>query len=130
MIAEMTPERQPGVFVFCAARDPGLTAAALAVARASFREEGGTSFVLALEDAARLGFDCDLQMAQITLKVFSSLEGIGLTAAVAGLLTERGIPCNVVAATHHDHVFVPIAMAEAALEALRDLQARAAEAPQ
>jgi hypothetical protein len=58
-------------------------------------------------------------MRRITLTVHSALDGIGLTAAVSAELTAAGIPCNVVAALHHDHVFVPAAQAEAALAALR-----------
>jgi SAM-dependent methyltransferase len=64
-------------------------------------------------------------MACLTLTVPSALDGVGLTAAVAAALAARGIPANVVAALRHDHVFVPEAMAGAALDALH---ARAAEA--
>jgi hypothetical protein len=46
-----------------------------------------------------------------------------LTAAVSGELARQNIPCNMVAAYHHDHVFVPSAMAERALQALSAMQA-------
>jgi hypothetical protein len=46
-------------------------------------------------------------MACLTLRVHSALDGVGLTAAVASALAEIGIPCNMVAAFHHDHAFVP-----------------------
>jgi hypothetical protein len=62
-------------------------------------------------------------MRQITLRVHSALDGVGLTAAVASALSDAGIPCNMVAAFHHDHVFVPSSLAAAALDALRKLQA-------
>ena len=55
---------------------------------------------------------------RITLGVQSSLEAVGLTAAVAGALTAVGISANVVAAFHHDHVFVP---AERAADAMARL---------
>jgi uncharacterized protein len=48
-----------------------------------------------------------LAMRQITLDVHSALDGVGLTAAVAVALAAEGIPCNMIAAHHHDHVFVP-----------------------
>ena len=51
----------------------------------------------------------------------SSLEAVGLTAAVAAALAEAGISANVVAAFHHDHVFVPAERAEEALDCLRRL---------
>ena len=56
--------------------------------------------------------------ARITLTVHSALDGVGLTAAVAGALAERGIACNVVAGFHHDHLFVPWQRREDALAAL------------
>ena len=62
---------------------------------------------------------------RITLGVHSSLEAVGLTAAVAAALTAAGISANVVAAFHHDHVFVPADRAEDALACLRALQATA-----
>ncbi len=59
--------------------------------------------------------------ARITLTVHSALEGVGLTAAVAGALAERGIACNVVAGFYHDHLFVPWVRAEEALGVLAEL---------
>ena len=80
-----------------------------------FREPEGVSVIIPASEGA------DLVMAQITLNVHSALDGVGLTAAVSGALAEAGIPCNIVAAHHHDHVFVPEKDAPAALETLRDL---------
>ncbi len=45
--------------------------------------------------------------AGIMHTVHSSLAAVGLTARVAGALAERGISANLIAASHHDHVFVP-----------------------
>ncbi|MEM9086554.1 MAG: ACT domain-containing protein [Pseudomonadota bacterium] len=59
--------------------------------------------------------------AGITLQVHSALEGVGLTAAVATALAEAGIPCNVIAAYHHDHIFVPWERREEALKRLEKL---------
>lgn len=61
--------------------------------------------------------------AWITLTVSSDLAAVGLTAAVARALTDAGISCNVVAAAHHDHLFVPVERAGDAIAALRGLQA-------
>jgi hypothetical protein len=122
MIAGMAPERRPGRYVFCTTAD---CSAGTSAAIATFREAEGLSLVLPLEEAARLGFDTGQPMALITLTVHSALDGVGLTAAVAGALAAAGIPCNMIAAFHHDHVFVPEAMAARALSVL---QARAGEA--
>ena len=56
--------------------------------------------------------------ARITLMVHSALTGVGLTAAVATALAERGIACNVVSGFHHDHLFVPWARRDDALATL------------
>jgi hypothetical protein len=53
--------------------------------------------------------------------VHSSLQAVGLTAAVATALAERGIACNVVAGFHHDHLFVPHERGAEAMDALAEL---------
>ena len=55
----------------------------------------------------------------ITLSVHSSLEAVGLTAAVSCALAREGISANVVAA--YDHIFVPVANANQALSCLLKL---------
>lgn len=63
--------------------------------------------------------------ARITLQVHSDLEGVGLTAAVSTALAEAGIACNVVAAFHHDHLFVPWERREEALAVLEQVSSLA-----
>jgi uncharacterized protein len=69
---------------------------------------------------------------RITLDVHSSLEAVGLTAAMSAALADRGISCNVIAGVYHDHLFVPDDRAEEAMEALRTIGDRlgAAQPPQ
>ncbi len=114
MVRQMRPEQQPGAWVFRSVPETDLPDL-LSNAQAVFREAEGVSVLVpgtaSDEDA----------MAQITLQVFSALDGVGLTAAVSSALAEQGIPANVIAATHHDHVFVPFSMAERALQVLQDL---------
>ena len=57
----------------------------------------------------------------IVLTVHSSLNAVGLTAAVAGALAAAGISANVVAAHYHDHIFVPSERAVDALAVLEQL---------
>ena len=125
MIASMTPVLQPGVFVFCSMLHNSDAQAALPLARGAFSEDEGMSLILPKSDADRLGLTYDTEMRQITLMVFSSLTGVGLTAAVSTELAREKIPANIVAATQHDHVFVPSKQAERAMALLRGLQARA-----
>jgi hypothetical protein len=61
--------------------------------------------------------------ARITLTIHSSLEAVGLTAAVAGALADCGIGANLIAAVHHDHVFVPWSRRDEAMAVLRMLSA-------
>ena len=54
----------------------------------------------------------------IQLEEETALTAVGITAKVAAVLAEHDIPCNVVAAYHHDYFFVPEAMAEHAVALL------------
>jgi len=125
MIANMTPVLQPGTFVFCSMLLNDDARAAATLARATFVEDEGLSLILPKAEADRLGLSYDVPMKQITLMVFSSVSGVGLTAAVATELAKKKIPANVVAASNHDHIFVPSKQADEAVELLRALQARA-----
>jgi len=95
------------------AHDAALPADALMV----FREDEATTVILPLPGSG----DDASPWAQITLRVHSSLHAVGMMAAVAAALAERGIPCNAVSAYHHDHLFVPWGMRERALDALHTL---------
>ncbi|WP_127115906.1 ACT domain-containing protein [Shimia sediminis] len=127
MISGMTPEVRPGMFVFASLTDKGQIARLSAAALGTFQEAEGLSLLVPVEVARAEGLAVDQPMRQITLNVYSSLEGVGLTAAVATVLAEAGIACNMVAAHHHDHAFVPAARAEEALALLLALQGAAQE---
>ena len=129
MIAAMTPVLEPSEFVFCTSSDAETIAKAQPLALGWFREREGVSLILERGAAEALGFDVSLPMRRIELQVHSALDGVGLTAAVAAALGAEGIPCNIVAAFHHDHVFVPSDMAERALGALKNVQSEAGGRP-
>lgn len=126
MIAGMAPRLDAETWAFCTTADDALAARAAPVALASFAEDEGRSFVLAENAARALGFATGQPMARITLGVHSALDGVGLTAAVATALADAGIACNMVAAYHHDHAFVPAEHAARAMDILRDLSRRGA----
>jgi uncharacterized protein len=125
MLAGMTPVLKEGKYVFCTTRDEAVAEALAARSLAMFREEEGIALVLSVHDAAAHAFDVSMPMARIVLEVFSALDGVGLTAGVASALADEGIPCNMIAAYHHDNVFVPQAMSQRAVEVLLDVQRRA-----
>lgn len=123
MIAQMAPRLTPGRFVFVTGAPEALSASALA----TYREDEGMSLILPLEVAATAGLDTTLPMRCITLQVHSALDGVGLTAAVADALAGAAIPCNVVAAYHHDHIFVPEDRTDDAMACLTALSEAAGE---
>lgn len=92
---------------------------------ALFREAEGTTLIAPAQDLARAGVPHVAGWARITLMVHSSLAAVGMTAAVAQALTSAGIPANMVAAYHHDHLFVPWAQRQAARDVLDRLAAAA-----
>ena len=122
MVAGMTPDLKSGAYVFCAAGDRDWAALN---PLALFREAEGVSLILERGAAEAAGFPIAAPMALITLNVYSALDGVGLTAAVATALAEAGIACNMVAALNHDHVFVPVEQADEAMAVLLALQASA-----
>jgi len=123
MIGGMAPVLDPVTYAFVTTRDPIRARDAAAVALATFVEEEGLSLILPLSAAQDMAFAAPMPMARITLTVHSALDGTGLTAAVATALAAEGIPCNMVAAYHHDHAFVPADMAPRALATLNALAA-------
>lgn len=120
LIASMQPELQPGVYVFASLPQDAVASGAGIVA--TFREREGMTIVMD-EDAARAANIAPLfRAAWITLTVHSDLNAVGLTAAFARALSEKGISCNVMAASYHDHIFVPVDDAARAMDALSALQ--------
>lgn len=88
-----------------------------------FREDEGMTVIAAAEALDAAGIEQQRGWARITLRVHSSLQAVGLTAAVARVLADRGIGANVVAAYHHDHVFVPWDRRQDAMAALQECAA-------
>lgn len=89
---------------------------------AVIEESEGTTAVVTITEAERRGWPVDFRAAWLTVTVHSSLEAVGLTAALAGVLASCGIPCNVLAGYFHDHLLVPLERVD---EAVRNLEALA-----
>ena len=87
-----------------------------------FHEKEGVTFILDTKNAVDKKIDYLSVYRLITLNVHSSLDAVGLTAAFSAKLAEKNISANVVAASYHDHIFVPEEKAEQALEAILELQ--------
>ena len=85
-----------------------------------FQEQEGTTLILEQHVADVYHFSYEGIFSCITLQIHSSLDAVGLTAAVSQALAQQNIPANMVAAYHHDHIFVP---QEKAMDALNILKA-------
>ena len=91
-----------------------------------FREDEAATVIVEADPLDASASDSDAgtdepRWAHIVLRIHSSLEAVGMMAAISAALAARGIPCNVVSAYFHDHLFVPWARREHALDALRAL---------
>ena len=124
MIASMQPRLDPRNYRIVTVT-PDTASQLLGSAIGTFREDEDVTAFVPSDVAEEVGI-AGPDFARITLMVRSDLEGVGLTAAVAGTLAGAGIACNMVAAFHHDHAFVPASRGEEALGLLEGL-ARSAE---
>ncbi|MDX6300294.1 MAG: uncharacterized protein QOF53_1508 [Nocardioidaceae bacterium] len=117
LLETIQPELRPGRFVFTTVTRPpeGVDPVALV------REDEGVTLVLAQDDADRLSLPYDYVAAMVTLRVHSSLDAVGLTAAVARTLADEEISCNVMSGFFHDHLFVPLDQGPRVVALLRDL---------
>ena len=122
MVRQMNPDLRPGRFVFCSLPLESDQTLLLNEAIATFREDEGVSMLLPERTAEIHGLQASEPMCQITLRVYSALSGVGLTAVVSAALARKSIPCNMIAALFHDHVFVPADRAKDALAELKLLQ--------
>jgi len=127
LLGAMAPELHEAEMVFCSFPRAEVEGELFRSATGFFKEREGITLIVRRTDAERHGVPFHTVLKAITLTVHSSLEAVGLTAAVAGRLALHGISANVVAAYYHDHVFVPVPDAERALQALRALQKEASE---
>ncbi|TXH80359.1 MAG: ACT domain-containing protein [Rhizobium sp.] len=123
LLSGMRPRLAEREFVYCCVPAGALANCLHLEPIGLFREEEGLTLIMPLEAARQAGLPIGPVMRMITLEVRSSLEAVGLTAAFATALGNEGISANVVAAYHHDHIFVPAADAGRAMAALEALSA-------
>ena len=119
LLANLDPELDDETFVFISMPDPKKTISAKAIGM--FREKEGTTYILKKKNADAMDLPYNFEAGRITLNVYSSLQDVGLTAAVSTVLANNNIPCNCIAGYHHDHLFVPKEHAQKALFLLQSL---------
>ena len=120
LLSNLQPSLTPGEYVFCSVGH-GLAPVSDVQPLATVSEPEGLTVVLLVEEAERLGLRFQGRFRCIRLEVHSSLEAVGLTAAVATALAQHGISANMLAGAYHDHVLVPADRCEDALCALLDI---------
>lgn len=122
LLKNMTPEIQSDEYVFCPVKSHFSEYEHLNPL-AFFVESEGVTLIVSADAAEKAGLSFETKFKQITLTVHSSLDAVGLTAAVTSKLAAHGINANVVAAYYHDHIFVQTEKADKALSALKELSA-------
>jgi hypothetical protein len=118
LLKNMKPTLNVGDYVFCTLAN--ISSLNLEDIILFFKEDEGYTIILKKEIADQLQIDYTFVAAWITLRVHSSLEGVGLTAAFSDALAQANISCNVVAGYFHDHIFVAKNDAQQAMSVLNN----------
>ena len=121
LLASMSPVLMDGEYVFCNFRNAQYGDRPELEPFASCIEPEGLSLIVPRPRADANGLDYETVFRGITLTIHSSLDAVGLTAAVSAKLTKYGISANVIAGHFHDHIFVQSEHAEKAMTALGEL---------
>ena len=122
LLKGMTPVLNPGEYVFVTTNNANTIP--LQEIIGMFKEKEGTTIILPREKADKLRLSYDYIASWITLKIHSSLEAVGLTAAFSSELAKHSISCNVIAGYYHDHIFVHKDNGEKAVKILEELSQR------
>lgn len=100
---------------------PGESWPAIVSPHAIFVENEGTSFIAPVTQLRAADLDHIGGWALISLGLETALAETGIAARVSAALDAAAIPANLVAAYHHDHVFVPWERREEAAILLREV---------
>lgn len=119
LIKGMTPKLNEGAYVFVTVKDVSQIERNDTICE--FKEEEGVTLVIEKNKADLLKLDYEFILSWISLMIHSSLEAVGLTAAISTALKNHDISCNVIAGYYHDHLFIPSQDKEKAMQVLTDL---------
>lgn len=120
LLASMSPELLEGEYVFCTFEDASYGDHSDLEPFAACVEVEGLTLVIPKSKADARGLNYESVFRGITLRIHSSLDAVGLTAAFSSKLAERGISANVIAGYFHDHIFVQSEYANQAMAALEE----------
>ena len=122
LLSSMEPQLQKEEYIFSTFPDTEIIDKLYLKPICCFYEKEGLTLIIKKEMADRNEVKYASVFSLISLTIHSSLDAVGLTAAISRKLADKEISANVVAAYFHDHVFVPKEKAKAAIEALYELQ--------
>lgn len=121
LLGSLSPQMMTGEFVFCSWPDACYGDHSDLAPVAAICETEGLTLVIPRARADQESLSYNGVFRGITLTVHSSLDAVGLTAAVTRRLAEHGLSANVVAGYYHDHIFVQAATAQRALVVLETI---------
>ncbi len=122
LLSAMSPELLPGEFVFCTFADAVYGSHSHLHPMAAINEAEGLTLVIPSKQAKQHQISYESVFRCITLNIHSSLDAVGLTAAISSCLAAHNISANVIAGYFHDHVFVHTEQAAHALRLLQTFQ--------
>ena len=121
LLKNLNPVASSENYVFTTLPADKLSSTLVSVAKGMFQEREGTTLILPVAAAKQANLQFEGYYRCITCEVHSSLEAVGMTAAMSTALGNAGISANVVAAHYHDHIFVPVEKVDVALDVLTSL---------
>tara|TARA_B100000767_G_scaffold275327_1_gene311740 strand:- start:2436 stop:2783 length:348 start_codon:yes stop_codon:yes gene_type:complete len=83
-----------------------------------FREIEGNTYVVSEKIALSKKIYFKETWALISVETTTALNDVGITNHISSILVKHKIPCNMIAAFHHDHLFIPYNLASDALRIL------------
>lgn len=119
LLAKARPVLDPATYVFVTLASGALPDDPAVIG--IFREAEGLTLIAERGWAERQGLPHIYPCRRITLAIHSSLDAVGLMAAVSSALAAAGISANPVAGYFHDHIFVPEGKAGKALSIIANL---------
>jgi len=121
LLSGLTPQLLNDTYVFCTLPDGVYGDYAMTRPIASFQEVEGMTLVMTQGNADAQSLVYDGLFCCISLQIHSSLQAVGLTAAISSKLADADISANIIAGYYHDHLFVPQAKVVEALEVLNNI---------
>jgi len=112
---KLIPKLRDGAFEFMRTRGaPNVPKNAAAM----IMEDEDMTLVMPTDEVDEYSF------AWISLVQETSLHATGITKAFSAALSDAGIPCNVLAGFKHDHILVPYALKEMAMEIIAKVEVK------